>query len=340
MLHSRHRSKIDDSMEKRLTQIINMVRNFLFSSANREFLTFFFFLVLSTIFWLMTALNETYEREIGVPAYLVNIPKNVVVTSDMEDTVRVTVRDKGFALLAYTYGEGIRPINVNFQSAITRQSGYGVVSSQELMKMVNQRFSGSSKIVQVKPDRLDFHYNYGLSRQVSVKMAGNVVPGKSFYLARTRFWPEKVTVYGSKQALDSLRFVKTVPINITNFNDTVLRTVALETIKGVKIVPNTVRIGLYPDILTEENIEVSITAINMPEGKVLRTFPQRVTVNFIVGASMFRSISPEQFAVVVDYNEIIDHPSDKCSIHLRETPQGVRNARLKMTQVDYLIEEQ
>lgn len=340
MLHSRHRSKIDDSMEKRLTQIINMVRNFLFSSANREFLTFFFFLVLSTIFWLMTALNETYEREIGVPAYLVNIPKNVVVTSDMEDTVRVTVRDKGFALLAYTYGEGIRPINVNFQSAITRQSGYGVVPSQELMKMISQRFSGSSKIVQVKPDRLDFHYNYGLSRQVSVKMAGNVVPGKSFYLARTRFWPEKVTVYGSKQALDSLRFVKTVPINITNFNDTVLRTVALETIKGVKIVPNTVRIGLYPDILTEENIEVPITAVNMPEGKVLRTFPQRVTVNFIVGASMFRSISPEQFAVVVDYNEIIDHPSDKCSIHLRETPQGVRNARLKMTQVDYLIEEQ
>lgn len=317
-----------------------MVRNFLFSSANREFLTFFFFLVLSTIFWLMTALNETYEREIGVPAYLVNIPKNVVVTSDMEDTVRVTVRDKGFALLAYTYGEGIRPINVNFQSAITRQSGYGVVSSQELMKMINQRFSGSSKIVQMKPDRLDFHYNYGLSRQVSVKMSGHVVPGKSFYLARTRFWPEKVTVYGSKQALDSLRFVKTVPINITNFNDTVLRTVALETIKGVKIVPNTVRIGLYPDILTEENIEVPITAINMPEGKVLRTFPQRVTVNFIVGASMFRSISPEQFAVVVDYNEIIDHPSDKCSIHLRETPQGVRNARLKMTQVDYLIEEQ
>lgn len=317
-----------------------MVRNFLFSSANREFLTFFFFLVLSTIFWLMTALNETYEREIGVPAYLVNIPKNVVVTSDMEDTVRVTVRDKGFALLAYTYGEGIRPINVNFHSAITRQSGYGVVSSQELMKMINQRFSGSSKIVQVKPDRLDFHYNYGLSRQVSVKMSGHVVPGKSFYLARTRFWPEKVTVYGSKHALDSLRFVKTVPINITNFNDTVLRTVALETIKGVKIVPNTVRIGLYPDILTEENIEVPITAINMPEGKVLRTFPQRVTVNFIVGASMFRSISPEQFAVVVDYNEIIDHPSDKCSIHLRETPQGVRNARLKMTQVDYLIEEQ
>lgn len=327
-------------MEKRLTQIINMVRNFLFSSANREFLTFFFFLVLSSIFWLMTALNETYEREVSVPAYLVNVPKNVVITSDMEDTVRVTVRDKGFALLAYIYGEGVRPININFQSFVTRQSGYGVVPSQELMKMVNQRFSGASKVVQVKPDRLDFYYNYGQSRQVPVKMAGVVVPGKSFYLARTRFWPETVTVYGSKQTLDSLRYVKTVPINITNFNDTVVKTVALEKIKGVKIVPNTVRIGLYPDILTEETIEVPVTAVNMPEGKVLRSFPQRVTVNFIVGASMFRSISSDQFAVVVDYNELIEHPSDKCNIHLSQCPQGVRNARLQMTQVDYLIEEQ
>ena len=327
-------------MEKRLTQIINMVRNFLFSSANREFLTFFFFLVLSSIFWLMTALNETYEREVSVPAYLVNVPKNVVITSDMEDTVRVTVRDKGFALLAYIYGEGVRPININFQSFVTRQSGYGVVPSQELMKMVNQRFSGASKVVQVKPDRLDFYYNYGQSRQVPVKMAGIVVPGKSFYLARTRFWPETVTVYGSKQTLDSLRYVKTVPINITNFNDTVVKTVALEKIKGVKIVPNIVRIGLYPDILTEETIEVPVTAVNMPEGKVLRSFPQRVTVNFIVGASMFRSISSDQFAVVVDYNELIEHPSDKCNIYLRQCPQGVRNARLQMTQVDYLIEEQ
>lgn len=327
-------------MEKRLTQIINMVRNFLFSSANREFLTFFFFLVLSSIFWLMTALNETYEKEISVPAYLVNVPKNVVITSDMEDTVRVTVRDKGFALLAYIYGEGVRPININFQSFVTRQSGYGVVPSQELMKMVNQRFSGASKVVQVKPDRLDFYYNYGQSRQVPVKMAGFVVPSKSFYLARTRFWPETVTVYGSKQTLDSLRYVKTVPINITNFNDTVVQTVALEKIKGVKIVPNTVRIGLYPDILTEETIEVPVTAVNMPEGKVLRTFPSRVKVNFIVGASMFRNITADQFQVVVDYNELMEHPSDKCNIYLKASPHSVRSAKLSISQVDYLIEQQ
>lgn len=61
---------------------------------------------------------------------------------------------------------------------------------------------------------------------------------------------------------------------------------------------------------------------------------------FALKRQVLEQVLSWQFAVVVDYNEIIDHPSDKCSIHLRETPQGVRNARLKMTQVDYLIEEQ
>ena len=38
-----------------------IVRNFLFSRANREFLIFLFFLALSGIFWLLTTLNETVE---------------------------------------------------------------------------------------------------------------------------------------------------------------------------------------------------------------------------------------------------------------------------------------
>lgn len=299
-----------------------------------------FFLVLSSLFWLMMTLNETYEQEIGVPVRLVNVPKNVVMTSDIDDTVRVTVRDKGYSLAAYIYGDRLMPISVNFAAYANRQTGYGIVPATDLLKIVSQRFSGASKVVQIKPDRLDFSFNYGLSRRLPVRMAGYVVPGKSYYLARTRFWPDVVTVYASKRVLDSLQFVKTVPINIVNFGDTVIQTVAIEKIKGVKVVPDVVRIGLYPDILTEESIDVPVKAMNMPDGKVLRTFPSRVKVNFIVGASMFRNVTADQFSVVVDYNELMEHPSDKCNIYLKAYPHGVRNARLQISQVDYLIEQQ
>ena len=61
-------------MENRLTQILRVVRNFLFSSVNKEFLIFLFFLFLSSVFWLMMTLNETYEKEISVPVRLVGVP--------------------------------------------------------------------------------------------------------------------------------------------------------------------------------------------------------------------------------------------------------------------------
>ena len=87
----------------RLFHIFGLVRNFLFSWMNREFLVFLFFLILSGAFWLLMSLNETYEKEIEVPVQLVEVPKNVVLISDSTVNVRVAVRDKGFSLLAYLY---------------------------------------------------------------------------------------------------------------------------------------------------------------------------------------------------------------------------------------------
>ena len=68
----------------------------MFSQMNKQFLIFLFFLFLSGMFWLMMTLNETYEKEICVPVRLVGQPKTVVVTTEMVDTVKVMVRDKGY----------------------------------------------------------------------------------------------------------------------------------------------------------------------------------------------------------------------------------------------------
>ena len=94
---------------ERLSHDYKNIRNFLFGFLNKEFLIFLFFLALSAIFWLMMALNETYEREITVPMSLTNVPKNVVLTTEMDSTVKVTVRDKGFTLVTYMYSRRIRP---------------------------------------------------------------------------------------------------------------------------------------------------------------------------------------------------------------------------------------
>ena len=199
---------------------------------------------------------------------------------------------------------------------------------------------GSSKLLQVKPGQFDFFFTYGTSKKVPVVFRGKITTNKSYYLAHTEFYPSMVTVYANKQQLDKLQSVEIEPFNYRNLQDTIRQAVKIKKIRGVKIVPPTVRLSVYPDVLTEETIDVPITAINMPPGMVLRTFPSKVTVRFTIGASLFRTIKPNLFKVVVDYEELAANPSDKCTLQLRSVPRSVSKASLEIDRVDYLLEQQ
>jgi len=313
--------------------------NFLFILVNKEFLIFLFFLALSGTFWLLMALNETYEKEVAIPVKVVDIPKNVVLTSDTTTYVHVTIKDKGYSLLTYLYSDKIKTVKLKFGS-YAKNTGAGQLTTAELQKLINQQLFSSSRIMSIKPDKLVFFYNYGLKKRVPVKLFGKVTPGQSYYLAKMFFQPDSVDVYASRETLDSIKYVNTERLNILNLTDTVMREVALRKKRGVKFVPEKVKFSVYADVLTEENVDVPIIAINMPKGKVLRTFPSKVTVTFTVGASLFRSVQTDKFLVVADYKELQANPSDKCNIYLRSIPHGVWNARINVSQVDYLIEGQ
>ena len=324
----------------KLLKTCQVVRNSLFGWMNKEFLIFLFFLVLSGIVWLMMTLNETYEKELPVAVRLTGVPGNVVMTSEMSDTVRVTVRDKGFVLLSYMSSYEPQPVVLNFNTYANKQTGRGQVPIADIQKQVRQQLFSSSAITAIKADALSFNFNYGERKTVSVAFAGHVVPMKNYYLAHVQLSPEKVTVYASKSLLDSLKEMQTEYVNITNFDDTVHQKVRIKSIPGVKVVPETVEVTLFADILTEESISVPITTVNKPANLTIRSFPNHVKVTFSVGSRQFRHVKASDFQVVIDYNEVAAHPSDKCRLHLRAKPSIVSNVRLEMTQVDYLIEQQ
>lgn len=325
---------------RRQNHIFKVVGNFLFSSLNKEFLIFLFFLLLSGAFWLMMALNETYEEELKVPVRLVGIPRNAVMTDEPADTVKVTVRDKGFTLVTYKYGHWFRPLTFKFATYASEDQGHGAIPAADIIKQVQSQLYGSSKLLSVKPEKLDFYFTYGASKKVPIRFRGKISTSKSYYLAHTEFSPMMVTAYANKKVLDELKYVEIEPFNYRNLQDTIRRNVRLQKIRGVKLVPSTVRLSVYPDVLTEESIEVPVSAVNMPAGMVLRTFPSRVTVRFTIGASQFRMIRPEQFNVVVDYLTLAENPSDKCTLQLRSVPSSVSKARLELDKVDYLLEQQ
>ena len=311
----------------------------MFNRTSKEILIFIFFLILSGIFWLILTLNETYEREIKVTMQIKGIPKNVVLTSNETDTLRVVVRDKGWILMRYLYDKN-RNINISFRN-YDRGNGYGIASASDVKRMINQQLEMSTTISSVKPDRVEFFYNNGERKRVPVRWAGRVIPEQLYFISHVQYWPDSVDIYSSKEKLDSISTIYTEALNYVGFRDTLMVTCKTSHPKDVKVVPDQVHIGFYTDVLTEESLDgIPIKAINMPAGKVLRTFPPKVKVHFVTGVSQFRTLRPEDFTVIADYQEILQNPSDKCNIYLRVIPHGISKAVLDIKQVDYLIEEE
>lgn len=228
---------------KQLQRIWQFFSNFLFSRANKEFLFSCSSSPCRARFWLSLTLNETYEQEFAIPFSVTDIPKNAVLTSDDVDTVRMTIRDKGIVLLAYNYGDYLKHVKIPFRS-YTRNNGTGYVSAQELQKLVYQRMLSSSKITSVKQDKLEFYYNYGTKKQVPVRWSGRVIPDELFFISRVHYSPDSVTVYAADDKLDSISIIYTEPLNYANFRDTLRIDCHLTRMKGVKIVPDHVRVTL------------------------------------------------------------------------------------------------
>jgi len=319
--------------------VIVTVRNFLFSRTNGEFLIFLFFLILSGIFWLLMTLNETYEKEIVIPVRITNIPADVMLTSDEVDTIHVTIRDRGLLLLSYMFGDDLKYIDANFKN-YDQTDGNGCITSAELAKQIVRHLSSSGKITSIKPDKVLFYYNTGAYKRVPIRWKGRVIPEQFYFLSDVSYSPDSVTIYASEERLDSVRMVYTEPLNHVNFRDTLVTDCKFQRIEGVKIVPDHVKITFFTDVLTEESMtNIPVKGINMPPNKVLRTFPAKVTVKFVTGINVYRTLSPSDFTVIADYNEIAEHPSEKCKLYLQQAPQGITRVTLVNKQVDYLIED-
>ena len=190
----------------KIKRIIQTVRNSLSGFIGKEFLIFLFFLALSGIFWLMKTLDETYDKEFPVCVRLTGVPKNIVMTSNLTDTVRVTIRDKGFQLLSYTTSHKLHPVVLNFNTYANKQTGHGEVPVSDLQKFIRQQLYASSSLTLLKAERLDFYFNYGRNKRVRIKLLGNVVPARNYYWRTCSLSPKMWLCMQVKRAL--IRYTK------------------------------------------------------------------------------------------------------------------------------------
>ena len=319
-------------------EISKRIKDFLLAKKSREFLIFLFFMFVSFSFWLLHVLNDDYEKEYTIPLRMKNVPENVVLTSELSSNMKITVKDRGTVLVNYSWGQRLLPVNLDFMEYSDKGS-HVRIPSMTLAKKISAQLNQSTKLLSIKPDTLEFIYTKGAGKIVPVRMQGTITPERQYYVSDTIFSPDSVKVYAPKAILDTILGAYTQPLNLEGVSDIVNQRLAFVSVKGVRFIPDSVDIALKVDVFAEKTVDVPVMGINFPHDKVLRTFPSKAKVTFQIGLSRFMEIGPEDFLVVVDYNDLQNEDGDKCTLQLKEMPKGVNHVRVNPKEMEYIIEQ-
>jgi hypothetical protein len=326
-------------MAKEGKQIKTIVRNSLLRLASKEFLVFLFFLVISGLFWVALTIKEPMEREISIPFVITNLPKNIVITDTGTDTLKVAVRDDGYNVARLLYSD-IAPITADFIK-YSKSDGRIIVSSSEVSKKVKQRLGSSTQVLSIKPERIEAYYNNGDHIMVPVDIYGKISAADKYFITKTTIKPDSVKIYSTAEILKDITSVKTEYVNLYDVKSNATTKVKLQHISGVKMEPEEVTVEASADLITEKTLDVPITIVGAPEGKKVLTFPKHVSVTFVTPSSLASSIKASDFIVEVRYDEIRDDSLQKMlPLHLVQVPPFVKNAKMGIRQVDYLIEKE
>lgn len=340
--------KVISFLEKTISLVKSILKGLLQIRLNRNSLVFFVFLCISTGFWFLMTLMEVTSISRDYTLVIKNTPKNVILTSKVPEKVKVNLTSNGFNLL-FNYKISEIPIlrlfsDQQISNTIVvdyedlEHTSYRItIDNATLKRGVSKDLSSTIRISSIYPSQIDIAYTKGAPKRVPVKFVGNITPAELHVLNGVDLQQNYVDVYAPALLYDSIKYVTTEPIHLENVEDTIVKRVALHTIEGAKVTPDSIDIKICVDLYVEKTLSVPVYSVNIPSNKMLRFFPMKVDVSFRVSAAKYNQVSENDFLLLVDYKKL--NTKDKfCTVELGQAPEYASRVHINPERVEYVFE--
>lgn len=304
---------------------------------NRNFLVFLLFLAISIGFWTLKTLNEETTVSINYKLKVLNVPKNVILTSEVPKHIKVNISGRGWNIIPLYTKNKDHAIAVSYDQLEYTNSKI-TVDNAIMRRSVSKDIGNAIKVVSMSPSLVDLYYTKGKGKIVPIIFSGDVKAEFNHILCGTELLTTTAQVFAPITLYDSIKYVSTEKIYLDNIEDTIVKRVALKQIEGVKIIPDSVDVKICVDLFMEASMSVPIYCNNIPKNKILRTFPPKATVKFKISATQLNEIDEKDFVLEVDFSKIKN--TDKhCKVTLSDIPEGVSQVSIHPDEVEFVIEQ-
>ena len=263
------------------------------------------------------------------------MPDSVTFISDVPEKIQVYVSDKGTNLWRNGY---LKHPTVDIDFKEYSSDGVLKYSYNDLITSLRESFGGSASITSVSLDSLQLYYTTNPGKKVPVLVNCQVFPASGSILESSiKASPGSVYVYGSKEVLDTIRYISTEPVTLRNLTETAELEVKLQRLKDARALPSKVNLTVPIEPLVRKEAMVTVESINTPEGEELLLFPSKVPVEYYVAMSRLNDDEDNNIQLVVDFEEISESKDGKLRVRILKFPDRLKNLALRTDSIEYAV---
>jgi len=308
---------------------------------NRKVKIFLFFLILTSIIWLLIELSKSYTSITMFKVQYENVPTDKLLQNNLNSQVGVVLKAPGFSQLRYKAKQ--HKIKFNLSNVSKYKEQYYFLPNTQLSYLNNQ-FAAEVEVQNVLTDTIFVDLGRNISKKVPVRPNVDVKFKMGYnFVENLKSKPDSITVTGPEKSIDSIEEIGTLPLKIDDVYETINTTLKLVLPVNkelVKLSAESVQVEGKVDKFTEGNVSIPVIVINIPEGVIVNPFPKKVQVIYQVGLSNFSKINKDSFTVVYDYDQYMnDSLTRYLTPIILQKSDLIYSMKLVPSQIEFLIQK-
>lgn len=317
-----------------------MIQRIKSSLKERKVKVFLMFLLFSGLAWFINNLSGTYTSNVIFDLKYDNIPENVLLINASKQKVDVKLEAMGFQFLAFNFVTKSVKIDV---SSFKENANKFFIPQDTYKRQIEKQLSNSMKLLDIDTDTIFFDFQEIVSKEIPIEARIKVNLAQNYLLdGDINIKPKVIEVKGPKNEIDSIRIVKTVPLDLDGISSDFSQKIALyksEALLNTTFsLPNVVVSGKVSKF-SEKIIKVPVRVMNLPDGMNMKTFPDQVSILCKAKVDLLKTLESSNFQITVDYNSI-HNDTKKLALKLSKKPKNLHSITMEEKEVTYILKRE
>ena len=308
---------------------------------NRKIKIFLFFLVLTSIIWLLIELSKTYTSSAVFKVEYKNLSTDKLLQNNPISEINVAYRAPGFNVLKYKLRRPKLTLNL---SDITKNSGMYYILPNRQIPSLNGQLSVGTELISILNDTIFIELGNNVSKKVPVSTDLDIKFKLGYNLTeKLEIIPDSVTITGPEKYIDSIKVITTEHVKIDDIYENIeieLELIKMDKIKNVILSESKIKVVGDVDKFTEGSFTYPVVLINEPEGLKINPFPKEIEVVYQVGLSNFSNINENSITVVFDF---MQYENDTLIQFLtpiiKQKSDYISSVKINPDQIEFLIQK-